>query len=1773
MPSHHLTPTITASNACVDAALAARIARDDVEHFSAHVRACETLYAACASGACAWTHSANAARATKAFATSRARVREDDFTRILDVSLRFVHACVDVDDACAGEWCDAAIRAIDAYGKHRKGTSASRARPSARCDWRGMFARAERFFKGDARAYAGYGVSGSTHLMYIKLVRKCRRFFEDGAAREIWARVAEACQSTDHNACFEALATCHAFMPCMHVGNHGSDDAAFFVDVVRGEWCAMFDALGANAHWKAYWMSMFAQLAKHDVAGEIVWTDGVFRGILTATLSALELPIGGVEGRVPFGRKLPGRAAAVFQSSRDAPAVRSCAKFLTHRSTAAADARATTAIAQIVDYIEHYYHPSNSGYYVGNLMSFMRFCIKYTEKLVHARDGWDVEAVERFATTMKRLTDRGMFSKNSTLRQASMVATSRLAYMCPRVILPTVLMRFEEALSHETATRRLVPALNCLTACVRPLLQLPLNTIFEDSDGEAYMNVNEFIASALMAALPGIDVNDSSKTCAALRLFCATVSNVTALVDVGEPGANPLVPIMWSEWTIQFLSQLFVLFEHLQPDTHGSKSDAADAFKGGARDASGFLLGSTSMYQPFLRLLFARLDPDIRKLAVNRVAAFVRENTLPELVDEVGVLVQAATMADPETSVEEILRPLARALREDISTADATLSTAVESRIRWNSGLLIMGAHRAARSVASALTVEIKALSRDIFSACETNGNMELLDTGEHILSMLVSGLTTTYMVDEEQDVLGEDGVADWVTTRWEVDDGEESTVGARHAPTPFQWSYPTADNIREAEAIVDEFLTQPANALIQGTNDGGAGNVDVMDIDGGATLSSSKKVVRVRVSAIGGVLTGFRVRLADFSDPTATKTFLAHREPVIASAEARGLAAQALVAAVSRTSADDVETLRLICSVADVVLNPHAHAFSARSAGFEALRSDATYLSQPQSFGVESRSPRWLVAENVRLNTQWRDAMSTFYSGSSSEFNDYGPVSDPRRVELLRMVEELALSKYSTVRRSALPVVDTMFERYPSDAHRFVQRSIDALAHTEENEDACIAACYALRCSTTLTAVLHNEALFAPFVRAVLGSAHHGSEKAQASVGSLFLHYALLFTRGAFARACDGIQMLKLDMLSTLESSYESSTTTKPMHWSYEMMTNAMTVFFLDPRLDEAAFLTRATRVFMQSTLGDLKVTRFPAMCALLMLSRYDCYESTCVPEIREIVRTDAVGTVRKWTRNFALAHSALDAGEARSQVNGKADALMQAAESLYGFANEMSGPDWPMTRAFECLPSTGAFIVAVARFWMLLARVAPDDVVTGLRAFLDDPTIQNGDRSMRCAVAEALAGTLASRAVANVEDERWMERAFIKFALDASTDQREEWLRGAAYCTDSGNGNISDSLLRRLLEHEESLSTVTHVARSLELKRVCAAQLGRAGGLDIKHAMLDALADPVRTPIFHESRIVREHAAQLAALMIASAEPELAEPRARVVELFTRDIERAASQALSADPAMPDPELTKARDAIEGVFYAALELVRRGDGAAIAPSASAILRAALRTAESKDKDFAMIAKLTVAYLKYVRFEDDVLRQLTHMLIATLHDTNWHTRAATLRFIQALAYGHAFALGVELFIALRDAVVASLSDKQLEVAQLASSTLMIFLKGVGASSEAELRATFLRVAKTTPVGADADPLTSSTKHAAVLGLSACVLAHPYDVPTWMPEVMETLGFASLEPAPMKLAAQKTFAEFKKTHQDTWSETRAAFTHDQWDAVTLGLDLAPSYII
>ena len=83
-------------------------------------------------------------------------------------------------------------------------------------------------------------------------------------------------------------------------------------------------------------------------------------------------------------------------------------------------------------------------------------------------------------------------------------------------------------------------------------------------------------------------------------------------------------------------------------------------------------------------------------------------------------------------------------------------------------------------------------------------------------------------------------------------------------------------------------------------------------------------------------------------------------------------------------------------------------------------------------------------------------------------------------------------------------------------------------------------------------------------------------------------------------------------------------------------------------------------------------------------------------------------------------------------------------------------------------------------------------------------------------------------------------------------------------------------------------------------------------------------------------------------------------------------------------------------------------------------------------------------------------------------------------------------------------------------------------------------------------------------------RHAGVLALVALLQLAPYDVPAWLPEVLETLGSFHAELQPIKQTVSKAFADFKRTHQDNWVSHRERFTPEQQDLISDML-VSPSF--
>jgi proteasome activator subunit 4 len=101
--------------------------------------------------------------------------------------------------------------------------------------------------------------------------------------------------------------------------------------------------------------------------------------------------------------------------------------------------------------------------------------------------------------------------------------------------------------------------------------------------------------------------------------------------------------------------------------------------------------------------------------------------------------------------------------------------------------------------------------------------------------------------------------------------------------------------------------------------------------------------------------------------------------------------------------------------------------------------------------------------------------------------------------------------------------------------------------------------------------------------------------------------------------------------------------------------------------------------------------------------------------------------------------------------------------------------------------------------------------------------------------------------------------------------------------------------------------------------------------------------------------------------------------------------------------------------------------------------------------------------------------------------------------------------------------------------------------------------------------AAATKIGKEPSSTDLAKRHGGVLGLSAFVESHPYDLPDYLPAILARLAGHINDPPPIKKELTAMFAGFKTTHQDQWeTKWKDRFTEDELSALE-EVEVAPTY--
>lgn len=200
---------------------------------------------------------------------------------------------------------------------------------------------------------------------------------------------------------------------------------------------------------------------------------------------------------------------------------------------------------------------------------------------------------------------------------------------------------------------------------------------------------------------------------------------------------------------------------------------------------------------------------------------------------------------------------------------------------------------------------------------------------------------------------------------------------------------------------------------------------------------------------------------------------------------------------------------------------------------------------------------------------------------------------------------------------------------------------------------------------------------------------------------------------------------------------------------------------------------------------------------------------------------------------------------------------------------------------------------------------------------------------------------------------------------------------------------------------------------------------------------------------------------------------------------------------------------------------------------------------------------------------------------------------SSWAIRSGVLSFIIGFHARHFLTLSHKLNVACLDMVQSRLSDTQVEVQESATKVLVGILTTLSETDQQRFAKSMLnrlvpRLKKRPPVPASMESLSEAemediraqmlkyseslrNRFIGCLGLSALVLAHPFEVPRFVAPVIAALARCASDPVPICQAVKKTLDEFRRTHSDAWEEKhKAVFSQSELEDI-LGVSAGASY--
>lgn len=325
-------------------------------------------------------------------------------------------------------------------------------------------------------------------------------------------------------------------------------------------------------------------------------------------------------------------------------------------------------IENLINAIESFVHPSNSGEWskpISKLILSIVYQFVKRFNMEREKDGdlshlphsvkLSDELVKEFVKKLLQIVRIGLQSKRTSVMEQYLVALEFLGHLDPQQTLGCLVPDIYESLDGVISTHRVITALRCLEQLHRYFANTPVYRVH--------------LARILSLLLPGIDLNDLTKTTHALNILAA-VGNYIPLTDLTNGEGDPGLALEFTNTHLEFLEQkktneancgefeydpeleveavksssasfkflmkslanrIFTLLENI-PDP--SKSNGVE------KDLSQSL-------PTLIQMMLESMSDDIFATFRSEFETFIFENVIEPLADEVGEIIGGIIKRDP----------------------------------------------------------------------------------------------------------------------------------------------------------------------------------------------------------------------------------------------------------------------------------------------------------------------------------------------------------------------------------------------------------------------------------------------------------------------------------------------------------------------------------------------------------------------------------------------------------------------------------------------------------------------------------------------------------------------------------------------------------------------------------------------------------------------------------------------------------------------------------------------------------------------------------------------------------------------------------------------------------------------------------------------------------------------------------------------------------------------------------------------------------------------